>query len=177
MERLKKNNRRFLIFVSFLFYLGLCFYLSDVSQNFKYDSYLEAKEKISLDSYSILLERNDDKLLDNNYLLKLKDNKIYADSLTQSIFYEGNRRFVNAIIANRFNKRILLKLEIDPSVKVDPRSLSFSRAIISADITNVQLLPVFEEIETFDHNTLWSNLTYDVLLEGKLSEVLYASKI
>ncbi len=177
MKKERSYRKIVLIGIAVVVYVSLCISKFDSEFQSVNLSYFEAIGKASLSPDSILLKLDNKELLDDNYLLSLKDKHVYADSLAYTISYENNSRYLKAQIPNGNQKRILLKLEIDSDYLIDSRSVEFSRMLLAADITNVKLLPVYKTLETFERSVLWSSVEYDVLLEGKLSEILYQSKI
>ena len=178
MKNVSRNIKKILFLFSLLIYIGFCFYLStDTTSQSKFLSYQEAMEEVNLKPFTFFISRTNKKLSDDNFLLSLKNQTVYADTLIYAITYENDRRYLKACIPNQFGKRILLKLQLEDNQKFTEASLRFTRAVIEAEIKDVNLLPVFSEIETFDKSPLLTSISYDVLLEGTLIDLLYSAKI
>ena len=167
--------RHFIIFTVAVVYLTVCFLLSIEQSISKYQSYDEAVKRVKTYPGVVLLDKFE--LTSEEYLFSLKNHVVAADTLIYGFQRDEKRMYLIAGILNSNDQRILLKLDVDSEIIEDYSKIKYKRAILTAYINDVSKLPNQAQIYSFDNKLVWENIKYDILLEGRLEELLYISPI
>lgn len=167
--------RHLLLFTISIAYLTICLQLT-LEQNFsRYNSYQETVESLRNNEEIVFLDKFE--LDSEDYLFALKDHKIAADTLVYGLHRDDEGCYLIASILNSRDKRVLLKLAVDPQTAENYSGILYKRAILTAYITEVIKLPYHKEIYNFEKQLIWEDLKYDILLVGRLNELLYVTSV
>lgn len=167
--------KHFVVYTSTVVYITICLLLTLEEDISKFQSYVDAIRSLKANSETVLLDKFE--LGSEEYLSALINHKVAADTLVYGLYSNEKGSYLIASVINDRDQRILLKLSVDSNIIQNYSKIQYKRVILTAQIKDILKLPYQKRIYSFDDQLVWENLKYDIMLEGKLDDLLYISPL
>ncbi len=167
--------KQILFFLSAIIYIVFCFVFNPNKGIAKFNSYEKAIDSLKSESKIVLINEFD--LESAEVLYSLMRQKVAAD--TQVIKLEKNTDglFLFARVQCNKDKRVLVKLELDPDKHKNYASLKYRKVLFTFELDRIEELPAVIELYDLNNFLVGKETNHDIVLEGRLDEVLYERPI
>lgn len=102
---------------------------------------------------------------------------VAADTQVIKLINNSEGMFLFARIECQKDKRVLLKLSLDKQQHKNCMSFKYRKVLFSFELIDVEKIPTTTELFDFDNVLLWKETDFDILLHGKLDEILFERSI
>ena len=169
------SPKQFFFILAALTYIFFCFIYNPSKNISKFNSYEKAIDSLKNESKILLVNEFD---FDSpRELYSLVHQKVAAD--TQVIKIEKNTEglFLFARIQCNRDKRMLIKLELNKDKYKEYNSIKYHKVLCTFELDRIEELPAVIELYDLNNSLIGKEIYHDIILEGRLDEILYERPI